>query len=233
MRYVLFSAIICIAAALSAANARAVTIAPDNVFVLDFIANGDGSTGLSNLSVAVYWAWDGTDMLSIRMETDSSVGFGNFWSLNTFSGGSSPGGLDGNGSNNTVTVISAGGALSATSLGAFAGGVDAIEASWDQPSAGGAFDPSLDLFYIQLTMLGPSGPSDGYRMAEYLTDGGTYSNAPDIFNPMDGSFCAVTDGSCAFISFSAEQPIIPEPSGLLLFSAGALVVGRATRRRAA
>ncbi len=115
-------------------SAQAVTLPGNDTFVLDFVANGDGGGNVSNLPVAVYWKWDGATTLSIRMETDSAPGFGNFWSFNVFNNGVSPGGLNSDGTNNTVNVISAGGAFSAVSLGAFGGGVDAIEGSWAMPS---------------------------------------------------------------------------------------------------
>jgi len=184
--------------------ATAVQLSGDDVFVLDFIANGDGMTNLSNFPVAVYWKWDGVDTLGIRMESPTgSVGLGALWSFNIFCDGSSPGGLNSDGDNNTVNNISVGGAFTAASLGAYGVPVDAIEGTWVQPCSGGGFDPSQTAVYIQLSILGPSGPSDLYRMAEYLTDGGTYANAPDIFNPMDGSFCAVTNGTCALVTFSS------------------------------
>lgn len=206
--------------------AKAVLLQPDNQFVLDFVANGDGSTSLSNLEVAVYWRWDGGTTLGIRMETpNTSVGFGNLWSFNVFNNGMSPGGLDSNGSNNTVNVVSAGAAFSAASLGAFATAVDAIEGSWTQPS----FDPLQSAVYIQLTMLGPGGPGDGYRMAEYLADGGTYANAPDILATDPTGFCATTNGSCALLTFGAVS--VPEPATFGSFVLGLAALGFFAWRR--
>jgi len=207
--------------------AQAVVVLDDNQFVLDFVANGDGGGSLSNLPVAVYWQWDGGTTLGIRMETPSSVdGFGNFWSFNIFNNSSSPGGIDSNGTNNTFNVISAGGALSDTSLGAFATGVDAIEAAWTQPS----FDPAQPAVYIQLTMLGPSaagGP--GYRMADYLGQGGTYSNAPDFFTT--GEFCGSALGTCAQLTFEAAEVAEPGTLAVLAFGLAALGWRRGRKRR--
>ena len=209
---------------LSPRPASALALTPDNVFALDFIANGDGGTGLSNLPVAVYWRWDGANGLGIRMETPSAVGFGDFWSFNLFNNNDSPGGVDSNDSNNTHTVISGGGALTATSLGAYGTPVDAIEASWTQPS----FDPAQVGVYIQLTMFGPSGPSDGYRMADYLGDGGTYADAPDILPNDPSGFCATTNGTCAQLTF--QTAAVPEPGTLGLVGLGLAAVALRLRR---
>jgi len=209
--------------------AVAVPIGNDDAFVLDFVANGDGSGGLSKFEVAVYWKWDGGDTLGIRMESpDTDIGLSGDWSFNIFSGASSPGGLDNTGSNTlSISNLSIGGAFSEASLGAYGVAVDAIEATWTQPSSGGAFDPSLSAFYIQLTIFSTNSPGTDYRMADYLGGGGTYSNSPDIFNPMDGSFCATPNGSCAELTF------VPEPSTALLLAGGLLALAAHGRRRKA
>ena len=73
------------AVALTAGPAKAVELQDDDQFVLDFIANGDGPTNLSNFPVAVYWKWDGANTLGIRMETpQGSGGHGALWSFNVF-----------------------------------------------------------------------------------------------------------------------------------------------------
>ena len=171
-----------------------------------------GGGNLSNFPVAVYWKWDGGDTLGIRMESpNTSIGLTQSWSFNVFSGGSSPGGLDSSGSNVlSISNLSTGGAFSETSLGAYGVAVDAIEATWTQPSSGGAFDPSLTAAYIQLTIQSTNGPSALYRMAEYLGEGGTYSDSPDIFDPNDGSFCATTNGTCALLTF---QVVVADTDG--------------------
>jgi len=140
------------------------------------------------------------------METQGGPGFGNFWDFNVHCNGSDPGGLDSVGSNNTVNVISFQGAFSATSLGVFAGGVDAIEATWIQPCGGGPFDPSQTIHYSPFTMLSPS-ITAGYRMSEYLGLGGTYSGPPDFFTEASG-LCSQTLGTCAELMFQIPQTII-------------------------
>ncbi len=185
-------------------SAQAVELSGDDTFVLDFIANDDGGGGNSNFPVAVYWKWDGNQTLGIRMETpQGDTGFSALWSFNVFCDGSSPGGLDSSGSNvSSITNISIGQAFSAASLGAYAVPVDAIEATWIQPcSGGGPFDPSQTAVYIQLTIGGGNFPGDGYRMADFLPEGGTYADPPDILNV--AGFCATTNGTCALLTFSS------------------------------
>ena len=194
-------------------STQAVVIPNDNTFALDFVANGNSGGNLSNFPVAVYWKWDGNQTLGIRMETPNTAGGfpgGNgLWSFNVFCNGSSPGGLDSSGSNVTsITPISVGGSFSAASLGAYAVPVDAIEATWIQPcSGGGPFDPTQTTVYIQLTIGGDNFPSNGYRMADYLGQGGTYSTPPDFFT--EGGFCSTQPlGACAELMFQIPQTFI-------------------------
>jgi hypothetical protein len=220
-----------LAATALTAPAQAVTLTPDNAFVLDFIANGDGTGNLSNLPVGVYWQWDGASTLGMRMEApQGSTGFANLWSFNVFHNGVTPGGLDSDGNNVlAINLLSVGALFSATSLGAYAVPVDAVEVTWLQPS----FDPALAAIYIQLTIGGGDFPSDGYRMADYLGGGGTYANAPDFFT--EGPFCAEPVGACAELTFEAGPTPIPVPPALPLFGTGLAVFGLAgwwRRRRA-
>jgi len=197
-------------------TAHAVSVPGGNSFVLDFIANGDGSGGQSNFPVAVYWKWDGGTTLGMRIESPAP-GFPNYeaygsWSFNIFNNGDSPGGLNSNGDNSdTITALSIG-TLSATSLGAFSDPVDAAEVTWTQPN----FDPTQAAIYIQLTVGGDNNPSNTYRMAEYLGQGGTYANSPDIFST--GDFCSTTVGTCAELTF--EVNAVPLPAALPLFASG-------------
>jgi len=202
-------------------TAQAVSLPGDNMFVLDFVANGDGSTNLSNFPVAVYWKWDGGTTLGMRIESPAP-GFPNYelygsWSFNIFNNGDSPGGLNSNGDNSdSITALSVG-TLSATSLGAYGVPVDAVEVTWTQPS----FDPSQAAVYIQLSVGGDNNPSNTYRMADYLGGGGTYSNSPDIYTT--GSFCSAPVGACAELTF--ETNVTPLPAALPLFTTGLGALG--------
>jgi len=130
-----------------------------------------------------------------------------FWSFNVFCGAttpSSPGGLDSIGSNVTsITAISVGGVFTASSSGAYAVAVDAIEATWVQPCNAGPFDPLQTAIYIQLTIGGDNFPSNGYRIPDYEAQAGTYSNPPDFFT--QGAFCVLAQGMCAQLTFQVPD----------------------------
>ena len=67
-------------------------------------------------------------------------------------------------------------------------------------------------------------------MAEYLDDGGTYADSPDIFDPGSG-FCNTTNGTCALLTFASgpaevDIDIKPgsDPNSINLCGAGVIPI---------